>query len=123
MDQVNDGRFPDDSPAEVRYPRTKQEEQGDRSEWPWLPGSILEQCGPDGWYVCMEVGKLAGVRDGRRAPHGAAARTCTTRAVTGIARRSGRALGARRLTPMAGWAGERGPADPLQDRGRRARTP
>jgi hypothetical protein len=23
-----------------RYPRSKQEEQGDRSKWPWLPGSI-----------------------------------------------------------------------------------
>jgi hypothetical protein len=27
MDQVNDGRFPDDSPVEVRYPRIKQKEQ------------------------------------------------------------------------------------------------
>ena len=26
----NDGRFPDESPVEVRYPRSKQEEQGDR---------------------------------------------------------------------------------------------
>jgi hypothetical protein len=27
-DEDNDGRFPDESPAEVRYPRSKQEEQG-----------------------------------------------------------------------------------------------
>jgi hypothetical protein len=54
-DQDNDGRFPDQSPVEVRYPRSKQEEQGDRERWPWLPGSIVEQCGPDEWYVCTEV--------------------------------------------------------------------
>jgi hypothetical protein len=46
-DQDNDGRFPDESPVEVRYPRSKQEEQGDRERWPWLPGTIVEQCGPD----------------------------------------------------------------------------
>ena len=38
-DEDNDSRFPDESPVEVRYPRSKQEEQGDRSRWPWLPGS------------------------------------------------------------------------------------
>ena len=49
MDEDNDGRFPDDSLAEVRYPRTRQEELGDRAEWPWLPGLILSQCRPDEW--------------------------------------------------------------------------
>jgi hypothetical protein len=28
-DEDNDGRFPDENPVEVRYPRSKQEEQGD----------------------------------------------------------------------------------------------
>ena len=37
-DNDNDGRFPDDSRVEVRYPRTRQEEHGDRAAWPWLPG-------------------------------------------------------------------------------------
>jgi hypothetical protein len=41
-DEDNDGRFPDESPVEVRYPRSKQEEQGDREQWPWLPGTIVE---------------------------------------------------------------------------------
>ena len=68
MDQDNDGRFPDDSPVEIRYPRTSREEQGDRSAWPWLPGSILEQRGPDEWYVCVQVRELAVLEDGRRAP-------------------------------------------------------
>ena len=27
-DEDNDGRSPDESPVEVRYPRSKQEEQG-----------------------------------------------------------------------------------------------
>ena len=71
-DEDNDGRFPDESPVEVRYPRSKQEEQGDRERWPWLPGTIVEQCGPDEWYVCVEVRELAVLRDGRRAPRGTA---------------------------------------------------
>ena len=68
-DEDNDGKFPDESPVEVRYPRSKQEEQGDREQWLWLPGTIVEQCGPDEWYVCVEV-RRAG-RPARR-PAGAA---------------------------------------------------
>ena len=74
MHEVNDGKFPDNSPVEVRFPRNTQEEQGDRSAWPWLPGSILSQCGPDEWYVCGEVRELAVLRDGRQAPRRTAAR-------------------------------------------------
>ena len=75
MWQDNDGRFPDDSEVEVRYPRDKREEHGvDRAGWPWLPGSIVEQCGPDEWYVCIEVRELAVLRDDRRAPRGTAPR-------------------------------------------------
>jgi hypothetical protein len=73
-DEDNDGRFPDESPVEVRYPRSKQEEQGDREQWPWLPGAIVEQCGPDEWYVCVAVRELAVLRDGRRAPRSTASR-------------------------------------------------
>jgi hypothetical protein len=73
-DEDNDGRFPDESPVEVRYPRSKQEEQDERERWPWLPGTIVEQCGPDEWYVCVEVRELAVLRDGRRAPRGTASR-------------------------------------------------
>ena len=63
-DEDNDGKFPDESPVEVRYPRAKQEEQGDRDQWPWLPGTIVEQRGPEEWYVCIEVRELAFPRDG-----------------------------------------------------------
>ena len=70
-DEDNDGKFPDESSVEVRYPRSEQEEQADRGTWPWLPGSIVEQRGPDEWYVCIEVRELAVLRDGRRtARHG-----------------------------------------------------
>jgi hypothetical protein len=75
VDEDNDGRFPDDSPVEVRYPRSKPEERGDRAAWPWLPGSIVEQCGPDEWYVCVEVRELALLRDGRKAPRGTPSRS------------------------------------------------
>ncbi len=56
----------------VRYPRDEQEEQGNRSVWPWLPGSILGQCGPDEWYVCIEARELATLDDGGPAPDGTA---------------------------------------------------
>src|SRR5437867_13309815 len=68
LDQDNDGRSPDQSPVKVRYLRSKQEEHGDRERWPWPPGTIVEQCGPDEWYVCIEVRELAVLRDGRGAP-------------------------------------------------------
>jgi hypothetical protein len=73
-DQDNDGKFSDESPVQVRYPRSTQEEQGDREWWPWLPATIVEQCGPDEWYVCVEVRELAVLRDGRPAPRGTASR-------------------------------------------------
>ena len=73
-DNDNDGRFPDDSRVEVRYPRTRQEEHGDRAAWPWLPGSIVEQCGPDEWRVCVEDRGVAVLRDGRPARRNTASR-------------------------------------------------
>ena len=72
MDEDNDGRFPEDSAVLVRYPRTRQEGVGDRSEWPWLPGLILSQCGPDKWHVCVEASELAALDDGGPAPDGTA---------------------------------------------------
>ena len=68
MDENNDGRFPDDSLVEVRYPRIGQDEQGDRSGWPWLPGLIVSQCGPDEWHVRVEARELATLDDGSPAP-------------------------------------------------------
>ncbi len=72
MDEDNDGTFPNGSAVEVRYPRTRQEELADRPAWPWLPGSILGQCGPDEWHVCVEVCDLATLGDGSPAPAGTA---------------------------------------------------
>ncbi len=68
----NDGWYPDDSAVEVRYPRNGQEKNGDRSAWPWLPGTIMEQVGPDEWQVCVEVRELATTEEGRPAPDGTA---------------------------------------------------
>ena len=61
-DEDNDGKFADESPVEVRYPRSKQEEQADRDTWPWLPGSIVEQRSAS-WRSCATTG-------GQRARHG-----------------------------------------------------
>ena len=97
MDEDNDGRFPDNTPVEVRFPRSKQEERGDRAAWPWLPGSILEQCGPDEWRVCVEVRELATLRDGRKAPRGTPSRNlyfpCCFRGSSEIRPRSAAAPG------------------------------
>ena len=73
-DNDNDGRFPDESRVEVRYPRTRQEEHGDRAAWPWLPGTIERQCGTDEWQVCVEDRDVAVLRDGRPAPRNTASR-------------------------------------------------
>jgi hypothetical protein len=40
--------------------------------WPWLPGSIVGQCGPDEWRVCVEACELATLGDGSPAPAGTA---------------------------------------------------
>jgi hypothetical protein len=42
--------------------------------WPWLPGSIVEQCGPDEWRVCVEDRDVAVLRDGRPARRNTASR-------------------------------------------------
>ena len=72
MDEDNDGSFPDDIAVEVRYRLNRQEGLGDRSAWPWLPGSILSQCGPDEWHVCVEARELAVLDDRSPAPDGTA---------------------------------------------------
>lgn len=58
INELNDGRFPDESPVLVRYPPPGAD-ASDRGAWAWLPGSILGRCGPDEWYVVVEVPALA----------------------------------------------------------------
>jgi hypothetical protein len=82
MVDENDGRFPDESEVLVRYPLRpgpqRQPEQTDeehlavlraeRETWPWLPGTIEQQCGPDEWLITIEDRRLAQLEDGRPAP-------------------------------------------------------
>jgi hypothetical protein len=58
--------FVEDMPVLVKYPRTKEEEQGDRAKWPWLPGTILQQCGPDEWRIVVEDISVAVRKDGSK---------------------------------------------------------
>ncbi len=58
--------FAEDVAVMVKYPRTKEEERGDRSRWPWLPGTIVQQCGPDEWQVCVEDMAVAVRKDGSK---------------------------------------------------------
>jgi hypothetical protein len=84
MIDENDGRFPDESAVLVRYPlqpgperQTGQSQdehlavlRTDRVTWPWLPGTIEQQCGPDEWLVTIEDRRLAELDDGSPAPEG-----------------------------------------------------
>jgi hypothetical protein len=60
------GQLVEDTPVFVRYPRTPEQERGDRADWPWLPGTIVEQCGPDEWQVCVEDMSVAVRKDGSK---------------------------------------------------------
>ena len=58
--------FAEDMAVKVKFPRSKEEEQGDRARWTWLPGTIVQQCGPDEWQVCVEDIAVAMRQDGSR---------------------------------------------------------
>jgi hypothetical protein len=66
MTSHNDGRFPDDSPIETRFPLNQEQHDGDREAWPWLPGTIVQQVGPDEWQVCVEDIAVATRKEGSR---------------------------------------------------------
>ena len=80
----NNGRFPDDSAVEVRYPLHpgpqcqpgwSQDEylaavRADHETWPWLLGTIEQQCGPDEWLVTIEDRRVATLDDWSPAPEG-----------------------------------------------------
>jgi hypothetical protein len=67
---ANDGRYPDGSAVGTGYPLTREQQDGDRSAWPWLPGTVIGQCGPDEWDVMVDVRELATLDDGTPAPPG-----------------------------------------------------
>lgn len=61
MYEDNDGRFPEDAPVLVKFPMPGDEDK-DRADWPWLPGTVLGQCGPDEWHIVVDgVSELAEV--------------------------------------------------------------
>ncbi len=64
--ELSDGMLAEDMAVMVKFPRTKEEERGDRAGWPWLPGTIVEQCGPDEWQVVIEDMSVAVRKDGSR---------------------------------------------------------
>jgi hypothetical protein len=64
----NDGRFPDDSAVEARYPLGRS--FTGREAWPWLAATVEQQCGPDEWLVTIEDRRVAELGDGSPAPEG-----------------------------------------------------
>jgi hypothetical protein len=51
--------FEEDQEVLVRYPLSAEQERGDRSEWPWLPGWIARECGDNEYEVVVEDERLA----------------------------------------------------------------
>ncbi len=62
--------FPDDSEVMVRYPAPGMTASTPRESWPWMPGVIENQCGPDEWLVTVYSRELAELEDGSPAPEG-----------------------------------------------------
>jgi len=56
--------YPQDTQVEVRYPLTKEQQAGPRAEWPWLPGTVTEACGPDEWQIAVEHPDVATTENG-----------------------------------------------------------
>jgi len=42
----------------------------ERETWPWLPGEIAGQCGPDEWECVIYDRRVARLEDGSPAPDG-----------------------------------------------------
>lgn len=61
---MNAPDFPEESWVQVRYPLTSEQSHGDRAAWPWLPGWVVTQCGPDEWQICVQTPELATQHDG-----------------------------------------------------------
>ncbi len=64
--ELSDGMLAEEVAVMVKFPRTKEEERGDRSRWPWLPGTIVQQCGSDEFQVVVEDMAVAVRQDGSR---------------------------------------------------------
>ena len=69
--EKGDGRWPDGTAVPTPFPVTPEQGRGDRDAWPWLPGTVIGQCGPDEWDVMVEVRELATLDDGTPALPGA----------------------------------------------------
>lgn len=51
--------FPDGAAVETPFPLTPEQKDGPRGAWPWLPGTVLAQVGPDEWDILMGAPALA----------------------------------------------------------------
>jgi hypothetical protein len=53
-----------DKQVQVRFPLTAEQEAGDRNRWPWLPGWVVEVCGPNEWQVCVQAPGMGRTAEG-----------------------------------------------------------
>jgi hypothetical protein len=105
MDEDNDGRFPDNSQVEIHYPRSREDESGDRSHGRGRLGRFYSSAGQMSGLCAWRYENWRWPTGGRRRA-GRRRGTCLTRAVSGTVRRAGRAARASR------WPDERGPTSP-----------
>lgn len=56
--EENAPQFPEETMVLVWYPPRGADER-DRSEWAWLPGSVVSECGVDEWCIVVEAAELA----------------------------------------------------------------
>ncbi len=63
-DFEEDSPFPEESQVMVRYPLTAIQAEGPREAWSWLPGTVVNVCGPDEWQVVVESDELQFEEDG-----------------------------------------------------------
>ena len=60
----NDGRFGDGEAVLTPYPTPDAEAAGDRASWPFVPATVVSQCGPDEWELTVEIPSAARLEDG-----------------------------------------------------------
>lgn len=72
MNPEEENPFPDDAAVFVRYPVDPPSPggYGPVTDWPWLPGEVIERCNQDEWKIAVLERRLATLEDGSPAPEG-----------------------------------------------------
>lgn len=58
--------YSEDDEVLTLFPLTQAQEDGPRSEWPWVPGYVIRECGDSEWEICLTDERLAREQDGEQ---------------------------------------------------------